>query len=167
MPLGDLFAIITLKKVACVFGLSPKRTRCVESLFLLILTSYFPVFRHRLMIIASLAKRLPVPFIPEQLRITAMRCDVVDDRCRNQIVLLFAANTPGMAPQKELPGFLPFSSVFAHFCTNPFSLRLPFVFVTIFSSIRHQSRTARILAWRLWPSRHLPYLRHQKRTPPA
>ena len=114
-----------------------------------------PVFRHRLMVMTALAKRLPVSFIPEQFRVTAMRRDMVNDRCRNQTSLLFAADTPRMPFQKELPGFLPFPSVATRLCTGPFALAQPFVFFTVFSSVWHQLRAARILAWRLWSSRHL------------
>lgn len=116
------------------------------------------------MIMAALAKGLPVLFIPEQLRITAVRYDVVDDRCRNEASLCFATDAPGMTFQEELPGLLPFPSVATCFCTGPFTLALAFVFVTIFSSIWYQPGAARILTGRLWSSRHLHHLRHQKRT---
>lgn len=55
-----------------------------------------PVFRHRLMIMAALAKGLPVFFVPEQLRITTMRCDVVNDRRGDETSLRLAADTPRM-----------------------------------------------------------------------
>ncbi len=123
-----------------------------------------PVFRHRLMIMASLAKGLPVLFVPEQFRITTMRLDVVDDRRGNEASLFFAADAPGMTFQEELPGLLPLSPVTACLCTGPVALALPFMFFTIFSPIGYQPGAARILAGRLWSSRHLHHLRHQKRT---
>ena len=123
-----------------------------------------PVFRHRLMIMAALAKGLPVFFVPEQFRIAAMRFDVVDDRCRNEASLCFAADAPGMTFQEELPGLLPFPSVTACLCIDPVALALAFVFVTIFSSIGYQPGAARILTGRLRSSWHLHHLRHQKRT---
>ena len=162
--MGNLFAIIILKKVADVFGLGPKETRCVESLFLLILISYFPVFGHRLMVMAALAKGLPVRFVPEQFRITAMRCDVINDRCRDETAFCFAADAPGMTFQEELPGLLPFPAVATCLCAGPVALALPFMFLTIFSSIRHQPGAARIFAGRIRSSGHLHHLRHQKRT---
>lgn len=116
------------------------------------------------MIMAALAKGLPVLFVPEQLRIATMRCDVVDDRRRNETALGFAANTPGMTFQEELPGLLPLSAVTTCLCAGPVALALPFVFVTIFSSIGYQPGAARILAGRLRSSWHLHHLRHQKRT---
>ena len=123
-----------------------------------------PVFRHRLMIMAALAKGLPVLFIPEELGIAAVWFDVVDDRCRNETSFGFAADTPGMTFQEELPGLLPLSTVATCLCTGPVALALPFVFVTIFSSIGYQPRAARILAGCLRSSWHLHHLRHQKRT---
>ncbi len=123
-----------------------------------------PVFRHRLMVMAALAKGLPVLFIPEQLGIAAMRFDVVHNRRRDEASLCLAADAPRMTFQIELPGFLPFPSVTARLCTGPVALALPFVFVTIFSSIGYQPGAARILTGRLRSSWHLHHLRHQKRT---
>lgn len=123
-----------------------------------------PVFGHRLMVMAALAKGLPVLFVPEEFGIAAVRFDVVDGRRRDETPLCFAADAPGMAFQEELPGFLPLSTVATCLCTGPLSLALAFVFVTIFSSIRYQPGATRILAGRLRSSWHLHHLRHQKRT---
>lgn len=123
-----------------------------------------PVFGHRLMVMAALAKGLPVRFVPEQFRITAMRFDMVNDRCRDETAFCFAADAPGMTFQEELPGLLPFPAVATCLCTGPLTLALTFVFVTIFSSIGYQPRATRILAGRLRSSWHLHHLRHQKRT---
>lgn len=116
------------------------------------------------MIMATLAKGLPVLFVPEQLRITTMRCDVFDDRCRNKTSLCFASDTPGMTFQVEPPGLLPFPAVTAYLCTGPVALTLAFVFFTIFSPIGYQSGTARILTGCLRSSWNLTHLQHQKRT---
>jgi len=80
---------------------------------------------------------------------------MVDDRRGDESPLCFAANAPGMTFQEELPGLLPFPTVTACLCTGPVALALPFVFVTIFSSIGYQSGAARILAGRLWSFWHL------------
>ena len=117
-----------------------------------------PVFRHRLMIMAALAKGLPVFFIPKQLRITTMRFDVVHNRRRDETTFCFAADAPGMTFQEELPGLLPLSTVTACLCTGPLVLALTFMFITIFSSIGHQPGAARILAGRLRSSWHLHHL---------
>lgn len=116
------------------------------------------------MVMAALAQRLPVRFVPEQVRVATMRLDMIHDRCRDEPSFLFASDTPWMTFQKELPGLLPLSSVATCFCINPVALALPFMFLTILSSIRHQLWASRILARCLWSSWHSYHLRHQKRT---
>lgn len=122
-----------------------------------------PVFRHRFMVMAALAKGLPVLFIPEQIRVAAMRLDMI---CRNEPAFLFASDTPGMTLQEELSGFLPLSPVAAQHCALPFALALPFMFVTILSPIWHQLRTSRILARCLRSSWHT-FHPHIKKGPMA
>lgn len=113
-----------------------------------------PVFGHRLMVMAALAKGLPVRFVPEQFLITAMRFDMVNDRCRDETAFGFATDAPRMTFQEKLPGLLPLPSVATCFCISPVALALPFMFLTIFSSIRHQPGAARIFAGCLWSSGH-------------
>ena len=110
------------------------------------------------MVMAALAKGLPVFFVPEELCIAAMRFDVVDDRRRDEATFCFAADAPGMTFQEELPSLLPLPSVATHLCTGPLALALTFVFVTIFPSIGYQPGAARILAGRLRSSWHLHHL---------
>lgn len=116
------------------------------------------------MIMAALAKGLPVLFVPEQLRITTMRFNVVDNRRRNEASLCFTANAPWMTFQEELSCLLPLSAVTTRLCTGPVAPALPFVFVTIFSSIGYQPGAAWILAGRLRSSWHLHHLQQRKRT---
>ncbi len=123
-----------------------------------------PVFGHRLMVMAALAQRLPVLFVPEQVRVAAMRLDMIHDGCRDEPSFLFASDAPGVTLQEELPGFLPLSPVATQHRVLPFALVPLFMFVTIFSSIRHQLWASRILAGRLRFSGHSYHLRHQKRT---
>ena len=123
-----------------------------------------PVFGHCLMVMAALAKGLPVRFVPEQFRITAMRFDMVNDRCWDETAFCFAADAPGMTFQEKLPGLLPLPSVATCFCISPVALALLFMFVTIFSPIRHQPWASRILARCPRSSWHSYHLRHQKRT---
>ena len=125
-----------------------------------------PVFRHRFMVMAALAKGLPVLFIPEQIRVAAMRLDMIYNGCRNEPAFLFASDTPGMTLQEELSGFLPLSPVAAQHCALPFALALPFMFVTILSPIWHQLRTSRILARCLRSSWHT-FHPHIKKGPMA
>lgn len=125
-----------------------------------------PVFGHRLMVMAALTQRLPVRFVPEQVRVATMRLDMIHDRCRDEPSFLFASDTPWMTFQKELPGLLPLSPVAAQHCALPFALALPFMFVTILSPIWHQLRTSRILARCLRSSWHT-FHPHIKKGPMA
>lgn len=113
-----------------------------------------PVFRHRFMVMAALAKGLPVLFIPEQIRVAAMRLDMIYNGCRDQPSFLFASDTPWMTFQEELPGFLPFPSIATQHGVFPFALAPLFMFVTIFFSIWHQPRASRISARCLRSSWH-------------
>ncbi len=113
-----------------------------------------PVFRHRLMVMAAFTQRLPVLFVPEQVRVAAMRLDMIHDGCRDKPSFLFASDAPGVTFQKELPGFLPLSPVATQHRVLPFALALLFMFVTIFSPIRHQPWASRILARCLRSSWH-------------
>ena len=113
-----------------------------------------PVFRHRLMVMAALAKGLPVLFVPEQLRVAAMRSDVIHNGRRYQPAFRLAPYAPRVTFQEELPGFLPTAVVSAEVCILPFALAFPFVFLTVLPAIRHESRAARIPARCLWSSRH-------------
>lgn len=103
---------------------------------------------------AALAQGLPVLLIPEQIRVAAVRLDMIHDGCRDKLSILFASDTPWMTFQKELPGFLPRSPVAAQHNVLPFALALPFMFITILSSIRYQPRTSWILARCLRSSWH-------------
>lgn len=123
-----------------------------------------PVFGHRLMVMAALAQGLPVFLIPEQIRVAAMRLDMIYDGCRDEPSLFLATDAPGMTFQKELPGFLPFPSIATQHGVFPFTLAPMFMFITIFSSIWHQPRASRILTRCPWSSWHSYHLRHQKRT---
>nr|DAV91575.1 MAG TPA: hypothetical protein [Caudoviricetes sp.] len=62
-----------------------------------------PVFGHRLMVMAALAQSLPVLFVPEQVRVAAMRLDMIHDRCRDEPSFLFASDTPWMTIQYNGP----------------------------------------------------------------
>lgn len=122
------------------------------------------VFGHRLMVMAALAKGLPVLLIPEQIRVAAVRLDMIHDGCRDEPSFFLAADAPGMTFQEEPPGFLPFSPVATQPRALPFPLALPFMFIAILPSVWHQLWASRILAGRLRSSWHSYHLRHQKRT---
>lgn len=114
------------------------------------------------MVMAALAQGLPVFLIPKQIRVAAMRLDMIHDGCRDEPSFLFASDAPRVAFQEELPGFLPFFPVATQHCTLPFAPALPFMFVTILSSVQHQLGASRIPARRLRSSKHSHHLRQQK-----
>jgi hypothetical protein len=87
------------------------------------------------MVMATLAQGLPVLLIPEQIRVAAMRLDMIHDGRRDEPSFFLAADAPGMTFQKELSGFLPLSPVATQHCTFPFAPALPFMFITILPSI--------------------------------
>ena len=60
---------------------------------------------------ASLAKRLPVPFIPEQLLIAPMWNDVIDHGRRGKDAALQAFRAQRMPAQEAVPGYAPFTAV--------------------------------------------------------
>ena len=62
-------------------------------------------------IMVALAQGLPVVFIPEQLPITTMRLDVVDDCCRHEAALAFAHCAQRMLGQVKLSRPFPFRGV--------------------------------------------------------
>ena len=111
-----------------------------------------PVFGHRLMVMAALAKGLPALLIPEQIRVAAVWLDMIHNGCQDEPSLFLAADAPGMTFQEEPPGFLPHSPVATQPRALPFPLALPFMFITILPSIWHQSRASRIPARCLWSS---------------
>lgn len=116
------------------------------------------------MVMAALAQGLPVLLIPKQIRVAAMRLDMIHDGCRDEPSFFLAADAPGMTFQEKLPGLLPFPAVATCLCISPVALSLPFMFLTIFSSIRHQPGAARIFQDVFGLLGILPHLRHQKRT---
>lgn len=83
-----------------------------------------------------------------------MRFDMIHDGRRDEPSFFLAADAPGVAFQEKPPGFLPFSPVATQHRALPFPLALLFMFLTIFSSIRHQPGAARIFAGRLRSSWH-------------
>ena len=70
-----------------------------------------PVFGHRLMVMTALAKGLPVRFVPEQFRITAMRFDMVNDR----LLLCSGCTRDDVSGKTSWPSATPIRShVFLH-----------------------------------------------------
>lgn len=97
------------------------------------------------MIMATLTKGLPIFYVPEQLHIATMRRYMVDNRGRNQTPFLLTTNTPWIPLKKKLSCLLPFSSISTSCRASSLTRILLAVFITVFSSIRHQSRATGVL----------------------
>ena len=99
---------------------------------------------------AVLAKGLPVAFVPEEFRIATMRDDVINHRCRGDLVLFHAGRTERMLAQKELARFAPPAVISAFIRTISHIQRMMLFTV---HTVR-QPRTSRMAAGALWFSGH-------------
>ena len=68
------------------------------------------------MIVAVLAKRLPVGAIPEQYRITPVRNDMVNNRGRRQLAVFSAFCAERILFEEQRPGRAPFAVITALGC---------------------------------------------------
>ena len=69
------------------------------------------IFRHSLLVVASLAQRLPVVSVPEQFGVTAVGNDVVDHSGLDQLALRLAPGTQGVRMEESCAGLLPAATV--------------------------------------------------------
>ena len=74
---------------------------------LLEMVGWSAVFQAGLFVMVGFAQRLPVVPIPEQLLISAMGDDVVNDRCFHVPTISHALNTQRMGGEELLAGLLP------------------------------------------------------------
>lgn len=103
---------------------------------------------------AALAKGLPIFCVPEQLRVTTMRFDVVHYRCRCQNTCGLAANTPRMPAEVELPRLLPSSVVATLVCCLPVVSMFFGMLFAVLLPIRYEPWTSGMCAGRLRSMRH-------------
>ena len=95
-----------------------------------------------LLTVVFMAERLPVPLVPEQDGITAVRFDVVDVGGLDVPSILEALHAQRVRFQVTLPGFLPLGAV-APDCGGPYFLWvLGGMFVTVFLSTAVNLRVA-------------------------
>ena len=112
-----------------------------------------------LLVMAALAKGTPVAPVPEQVLITAMRDDVVDDGRSGVLALLHALLAERVRLQEQPAGFLP-RTVIASAGSRPYFFRMQWpVQITVLGAGGNQCRTAGVLA------RHLRFGRHQRTRP--
>ena len=113
----------------------------------LILTSRFHA-------VVTVPQGLPVALVPEQLRITTVRDDMVNVRCLHIPAFLHALHTQRMCLQKDFSGFPPCIAISTTTCTAYLSGMQRFMHLAVFHSIGNQYRTARMLAGRFRTTRH-------------
>ena len=63
------------------------------------------------MIMAVLAKGLPISFVPKQLHISAMRYDMVNNDCGRQLAGRSALHTERILFEEQRPGRAPFAVI--------------------------------------------------------
>lgn len=69
------------------------------------------IFCHGLLVVASLAQRLPVVSVPEQFGVTAVGNDVVDHSGLDQSALRLAPSAQGVRMEESCAGLLPAATV--------------------------------------------------------
>ena len=104
----------------------------------------------RLPVMASLAQRLAVRSVPEELRVSSVRNDVIHNRCRSCNTLLQALLTEWMELQELLALSSP-TAVVSFRGSGSCSLRLHLlVFLTVLLPCRDEVRAPRMPAGNLW-----------------
>ena len=115
-----------------------------------------------LLVVATLAKCLPVVFIPKECLIASVRNDVVNHRCLHKSAVSFAHYTQRIVPKVTLAFPLPLARV-ATRGGRPFCFRMQrLVFITIFLSVCNKLTTAGMLTRYVWSVRHLFHSQKQK-----
>ena len=101
-----------------------------------------------------LTKWLPICLIPEEFRITAVRNNVVHNRCRCCFAFFPAHRTQRMGSQKPQPCFLPSATIPT--LRRGLSIRSMkrCMFRAVRLSVGNQRRAARMFAGCVWSSRH-------------
>nr|DAY97717.1 MAG TPA: hypothetical protein [Caudoviricetes sp.] len=113
-----------------------------------------PVLGHGLCVVARLAQRLPVFLVPEQLLVTSMGNDVVNNSGWHNLSLLLAADTQWMGSKKCLSGSLPSSVVSFLFCGLGVMVVERGVFLTVHRAVRNEPTTAGMFAGCVRSARH-------------
>lgn len=104
------------------------------------------IFIPRLLIVTMLAECLPIALVPEQLRISSVRCDMVHDCCLGVSSFLQTTLTERMRLKKRFAYLLP-SSVVATMVSRPYLLRMHLLMLgTVLLSWWNQFWTARLSA---------------------
>ena len=112
------------------------------------------IFRHSLLVVASLAQRLPVVSVPEQFGVTAVGNDVVDHSGLDQSALRLTPSAQWMGVEECGAGLLPAASVslfagaFGVVCVERSML------LTVRAAVGDQPTAAGVLAGDVRTARH-------------
>ena len=115
------------------------------------------IFQAGLLVMVGFAQRLPVVPIPEQLLISAMGNDVVNDRCFHVPPLLHALNTQRMGGEELLARLLPGTAVPTAGRASRFFRVEGAVLIAVLPA-GHQLWTAGMRTGALWSNRHCCHL---------
>ena len=107
-----------------------------------------------LSIMAVLAKRLPVFFIPEQLLVPSVRDDVIHNRRWGEDARLQALRTQRISPQVSVAGSTPFTVISALCSTSAHPVGAVLAVLAAVHTAVAEIGTARIAAWTLGCSWH-------------
>lgn len=116
------------------------------------------VLGHGLGIMAGLTQRLPVFLVPEQLLVTSMGNDVVNNRGWHNLTLLLATDTQRVGSKERFPGSLPPSVVAFLLCGLGVMVVERGVFLTVHRTIGNEPTTAGVLARCVGSARHSLFL---------
>ena len=117
------------------------------------------VFGQRLLIVTTLAERLPVVLIPEKFLITTVWNDVIHNRCPDVLALLGTLHTERMSFQIRLSDFLPPPVVSTLRCRAGHLWMERQVLLTVEPAGFHQLWAAGVMArclWSVWHGSVLP-----------
>ena len=111
------------------------------------------VFQTGLLVVVGFAQRLPVAPGPEQLLVSTVWDDVVNNRCSHVSSLCHALNTQWVRHEKLLAGLLPGAAISATGRASRF-LRMEDAVILTVLTLGHQLRAAGMCAWALRSDRH-------------
>lgn len=112
------------------------------------------IFRHSLLVVASLAQRLPVVSVPEQFGVTAVGNDVVDHSGLDQLALRLAPGTQGVRMEESCAGLLPAATV-SLLGGGLGVVRVErSMLLAVRLTVGDQPTTAGVLAWGVGSARH-------------
>lgn len=106
-----------------------------------------------------LAECLPVISIPKQLSVTSVWNDVVYNRSLCISSFRFTFFTERMGAEKSFACFLPMFVISSFIWTANLLRMHSLMLITIFCTIRHEFRTAGVLAGNVWSFRHCYHLK--------